>query len=102
MTGEHHQRRRIGDHGIVGRMLAWYRRWGLLITGLWLIFVSVAVLIVAVAFVDSQKTTECNARVACIRSKEIGPYVIEDYQARGVLPPKVLVKYQALIPTSCD
>jgi hypothetical protein len=102
MVVEQHPKRRVGDYGWVGRVLAWYRRWGLLITGLWLIGVSIAVLVVAVAFVDSQQATERNARVACVRSKEIGPWVIRDYADRRVLPPAVLAKYRELIPKTCD
>lgn len=94
-------RRRLTDHGFAGRALAFFREWGLLILGAWLTAVSVVLLIVAVQFAQSQKDTERNAYVACVRSKEIGPSVVHDYEERGVLPPKVLALYKQLIPKDC-
>jgi hypothetical protein len=97
-----HPSQREADRGRLGRALGWYQRWGLLLTGLWLIGVSLAVLVVAVAFVRSQQTTERNARVACVRGMQIGPWIVKDYEQRQALPSSVLEQYRKLIPKTCD
>lgn len=94
-------RRRLADHGRAGRALAWFREWGLLVLGVWLVCVSAVLIWVAINFAQSQKQTESNARQACVRARDIGPEIVMDYERRHVLTPRVLAEYRALIPKSC-
>jgi hypothetical protein len=68
---------------------------------LWLIAVSVAVLVVAVAFVRSQQATQRAARASCERSREFGPPLADAYGKYGILNDRQLKAYRATLPKSC-
>lgn len=94
------QRRKV-DRGHFRRLRAWWERWGGLVNSLWLFAVTAVVLVVAVQFWHSQAATATAARVACERSRDLGPPVLADYQHRHVLTVKQLERYRTLIPKTC-
>jgi hypothetical protein len=94
-------RRRTADQGRIGRLLAFWRAWGLLVTGVWLIAVSACLLVVAVAFYSTQSATEESARVSCERSRVFGPAIANAYERFEILTPEQLEAYRQTIPTAC-
>jgi hypothetical protein len=103
--------RRLSDHGAKGRFVAWWREWGQLVTGVWLLIVSFAVLLVGVEFYKSQAATSRAAKEACVRSRQFGPRLIDFYESaqyrvpsgavRHVLTHREAGQYRQSIPTSC-
>ena len=103
--------RRVTDHGAKGRFVGWWREWGQLVTGIWLIIVSVAVFVVGIQFYKSQADTAKAAKQACIRSRqfsprlidffEFGQYVLPDGQRKHVLSHREAAAYRASIPKTC-
>lgn len=93
--------RRDADHGPLGRLKAFWHQWGTLIQGVWLIIVSAAILIVAVAFYGSQHATDQAAREACVRSRQFGPPLADAYARYRILNPAQLRAYRATLPDSC-
>lgn len=94
-------RRRLEDQGRRGRVLAAWRRWGQLATGLWLVVVSVAVMVVSVAFLREQDRTRDAARASCERARSFGPALARAYQRYAILTPAELRAYRATIPETC-
>lgn len=103
--------RRVSDRGRRGQVVTWWREWGQLVTGVWLLIVSLAVLWVGVEFYKSQTATARAAKVSCQRSRQFGPRLIDFYEwAQFTLPSgerkHVLTKdeadlYRASIPKTC-
>lgn len=93
--------RRASDKGILGRVRAWWDEWGQLLMGAWLLVVSAVVLWVAVSFYQSQRDTAQAAKVACQRSKKLGPQIADYYARDPAFPQDVLVLYRRTIPKTC-
>lgn len=94
-------RRRLADHGRVGAFLAWWREWGSLITGVWLIAISAVLLVVAFAFYGSQSANARSSQLACERSREFGPALANAYERYRILNPRQLQAYRQTIPSRC-
>lgn len=94
-------RRRSEDKGRLGKFRAWWREWGQLITGAWLILISCVLLWVAVSFVRSKSATDTAARDSCNRSRIFGPPIANAYEKFGVLNTEQLKAYRATIPDVC-
>jgi hypothetical protein len=73
----------------------------MLVQGVALIAVAVVVAVGVYVYRHDRSTTARIARQACERTMLIAPYLLADYERRGVLPPKVLAEYRAAIPTAC-
>lgn len=102
MTGPaEHPNRRESDQRLVGRTLAWWRRWWQLITGIWLIAVSTGLFVLGLAFYQSQSQTEQAARVSCERTVMFGPELAEFYAREHVFSPEKQRQVLATIPKSC-
>lgn len=92
-------------------MRAFYEEWGgviQLFIGFWLVGVSIVLAVVALGFWQAQsekdrenQRTALTAAQNCMRAKLIGPYTLRDYEARGVLPPRVAKVYASIIPKTC-
>lgn len=90
------------------RVLVFWRRWGQLIIGAWLITISLFVLLIALEVrsvqLDKKRQEMLTAKVArqaCERSKALGPSLVLDYQRRKVLTGADLTLYRSLIPKTC-
>lgn len=99
--GNDHHARRLSDQGRGGRIRAFWHQWGNLVTGVWLIIVSVAVLWIGVAFAHNQKTTADSARDSCRRALKFGPALADAYERYDILNPQQLAAYRATLPRSC-
>jgi hypothetical protein len=82
-------------------ILHWWRTWGNLILGVWLISVTlVLVAVISVYSIDQRNTAE-NARASCERSQEFGPALARAYLRYRILTPEQVKAYRATIPTNC-
>lgn len=103
-----HPLRRLSDQGRVNRAIAWWREYGALIAGVWLIVVSAAVLAIAWKVRQDENVrhrqevaTAVAARSSCLRSKKVGPAIVIDWERRGVLPHTTAQQYLASIGRPC-
>lgn len=103
MTGptEEVPRRRAGDDTAKGRLVAWWRRWGQLITGVWLMLVSTILTVLALGFYQQKSDTANAARISCQRSKALGPKLADYYARDPAFPQDVLKLYRRTIPHVC-
>lgn len=104
--------RRTGDQGTKGKFVSWWREWGQLVTGVWLLIVSLTVAVVAIQFYNSQAATAKAAKSSCQRSRQFSPRLIDFYEwaqytipdgagPRHVLSHREADLYRASIPTTC-
>lgn len=113
-------RRRAYDRGPV--WLQWVRRtfdaYGAelqLAFGVFLLVVASAVFVVALQVKDLSSDADVRSRVAaqtsaqareqsrasCNRTRLYGPFIVQDFTRREVMPPRVLEAYDASIPKTC-
>lgn len=95
------ERTRAGDHGWTGRLHVWLHDWEGLVVGVWLILVSVAVVVVTIAFVSDQNATDRAARVSCERARIFSPAIADAYAKYKILTPAQVKAYRQSIPEHC-
>ena len=100
-TADPPPRRRLEDQGRLGATIAWWTRYGQLITGLWLIVVSGAVLALALNVRSDQQRTRWQARDACQRTRAFAPSLAKAYARYSILTAAELAQYRRTIPRSC-
>lgn len=94
-------RRRTSDNGWRGSVIAWWRAYGQLFMGAWLLIVSLIVLWVAIRFQQSQAATEHAAQVNCERSRIYGPGLADFFEREHAFPAPAIEQYRASIPKAC-
>lgn len=50
---------------------------------------------------QTARETAATAKRTCERTRRYAPYLIKDYEDRGVLPPALIADYQRTLPKTC-
>lgn len=93
--------RRTSDQGRKGRARSWWRDYGQLVTGTWLIVVSIVSFWVAIEFYQSQAATSRAAKLNCQRARAYGPALANFFERERAFPGRVLEQYRRTIPKTC-
>lgn len=100
-SAERHPGERLDDQGRKARLRAFWQRWGQLITGVWLIVVSLSILAVALVVRNEQSARDASSRVQCERTMLFGPPLADYLEREGVLSIELARKYRETIPSRC-
>lgn len=86
------------------RLLAlhrWWENWGQLLSGIWLIIVSIVLASAVIIYAVDSHDSAIALKASCIRTKKFGPALAVAYAKYHILTAEQLVEYRKTIPTKC-